>query len=301
MKPIYPSPREPVFLWFLPLLLLTSCMSNRWVQTEIHKDKDVMVYLEHRLEDDQIANPGYDHPYAIDSRELSEIFFRLRYQKPRFFQSPAIESVFYKQEASNLAEHITKALALAKPWQRIRFASFNKGGGLLFAVRRKTEGVVFLEADNRLHIAFSAINRETDPTEIHDPEMDLSRRDPLKYRTVYAMLDPQPWLDIQYSEDQRKMMYQWAVVDLNRIREWYPRRAPPHREGTAAIPDKPEEMVKEKTPPGPPPEPEPVPVKETEEDSVKASLERLKEYYESGLIDEEEYTAKTKEILDKLE
>ena len=295
------SPRMPIFMWCTPLLLLTSCMSSRWVQTEFYEDREFKVYLEHRVEDEQIVNPGFDHPCTIDPRELSEIFFRLRYQKPRLFQSPAVESVFYKQEASYLAKHLAEALAAAKPWQRVRFASFNKGGGLIFAVRRKTEGVIFLEAGNRLHLAFATVNKETDPTEIHDPEMDLSRKDPLKYHTAYTKLDPQPWLDIQYSEELSKMMPLWATVDLSRIREWYPRRAPPHREGIAELQEVPEERAEEKPPAGLPPRTEPAPTEEKAEDALKASLERLKEYYESGLIDEEEYKAKKKEILDKLE
>jgi hypothetical protein len=299
-------------------LILASCQTGRWKRSEVKDEKDYKTYLEHREEKEVIIEKDYAHPYSFDAREMEEILKGLQYQSPRLFRDPEMRHVFYNTEAAKLAPSLTDALGVANSWQRVRFVSYNLGGGLIFSARRKTEGVIFLEPGHRLNIAFTQINEELDPRDIQDPDKGMTYRDPLAIFSSNSPLVPKAWYEQHYSEERSRTHPLWIVVDLNKARKMMadhfknrlkpvtPVAAPVKEEkavpGAEARPAA-AEGAQVKAPPQPEPAAaeEAAPDKQLEEnDELKQSLQRLKEYYEEGLIDEEEYKIKKEEILKKL-
>lgn len=292
------------FLFLLPVLLLlcSSCVSGRWVQMEVYGEKELMVLLEHRLDDNKIVNPKYAHPYSFDTREITELLLGLHYRSPRIFQDPVIEPVFDRQETARMAPQLAKALATAEPWERIRFVSYNTGGGLLFSTRRKTEGVMFLEDGGQLNVAFVTVNRELEPGNIHDPDTGITRIDPLNIKSAQNPLEPQPWYKTRLDEKTHRPYPLWAVINLDRARELMAdsyKKTARQRKQKPAVEQAPVQNkagnVKKAAPPGPKIGPA-----DTTADPMEESLKRLKGFYEKGLIDEEEYKARRAEILDQL-
>jgi hypothetical protein len=310
--------RAPVILLLAVPLFCVSCKSGKWVRAGVVDEKDCKVSLEHLIVKEAIIEKNYDHPYSFDARELEEILKGLQYQSPRLFRDPEMINVFYKKEAGMLATHLSEALGVAHTWQRVRFVSYNYGGGLIFSARRKTEGVIFLEAGHRLNIAFTQINEELDPRDVQDPDRGMTYRDPLVIFSSNSPLVPKAWYDQHYSVERSRTHPLWIVVDLNKSRKMLEEHfkfklQPLTPEEKPAEEEKPVPVVESRpdaageTQAAPPPEPAPIAAEQAtpeekalEKDDLKQSLQRLKEYYEEGLIDEEEYKKKKEEILKKL-
>ncbi len=272
--------------FMLLLLLLSSCVSGRWVQDRIQGDGSVKVVLEHCLEEGQVVHWNYDHPAALDAAELAYVLRRFRYHKPRAFKDPVLEQAFKESQAVDLADALVSALASAESWERVRFASFSRQPGLIFDVRCKTEGVIFLENANLLHIALLEINREADSSELIDPEMDISRSDPLAVSTTFTPLELPPWCEFKFDEEKKCKMPLWLIVNLDKARE-----ARLAEEGKPGAETPESASIGRRSPES---------LEGRAEDPVHEALKRLKKYHEEGLIDDEEYKAKKKDLLEKV-
>ncbi len=260
--------RASLLLCLLFLLaLLSSCAAGRWVQREIETGRDLKIVLEHRVADDVAMNPEYSHPAVLAAADLAAIFRRLHYRRPRTFKDPLVEPVFYPDQAEELAHAVAAALAAAERWERVRFASYCNRKSFFFNCRCKTEGVVYLKERNLLHIAFWEIDRESDSTEIFDPGMELTKNDPLTVRATRTPLEPASWYEPGIGERSCETMPLWAVVDLAEAKRTGPAEPPGRGPG----------------------------------DPVLEALRRLKQYHDEGLIDDEEYKAKKKVLLEKMD
>jgi len=207
-----------------------------------------------------------------------KIFKGLTYQDPRVFSDPEEENVFCPDEAYRLAKAVAEVLGSLDSTQRIRFASYNWGGGTLFSKQRKSEGVIFLKPRTKLNIAFTVINMDGDPGRAYENSyLKVTNDDPLRITFYQKPIQPKEWYTLMPADEAGETHSLWVVVDLDKVRGFFGKKP----EAETIVPK------------GPVPAPE---VKE--EDDLKRKLKRLKEYHDEGLIDEEEYKAKKKELLE---
>lgn len=279
----------------LPLLvtctmIFTSCSSTYWKLEKVSRSDQQTLYLEQFVSSGEIVDEGFAHPCTFHVSELTEIFKGLTYQDPRLFQDAEETSVFFPQDAFRLAKEVANILGTARSDQRIRFTAYNFGGGLLFSHQRKTEGVIFLKPAHQLNIAFVVINEDPPPDPIGGSGTDqeylkTSKKNPVRIVYTQAPLVPKSWYTLKPTEEEGKVHPLWAVVDLDTVRDMFK--------------DKIQSEVTE-----PPAEPKKKTVEPTpevkEEDDLKQKLQRLKEYYDEGLIDEEEYKEKKKQLLEEV-
>lgn len=304
--------RNPFFyvlilgITLLPLLL-TSCMSSYLERDKVVIEKMVKTYLEHRVTEDKIVEKGYAHPYSFATEELAMLMKSMRYQEPKFFSEPESIPVFQPAEADRLAGAIAQAMGTANSTQRVRFVSYSMAGWGILNAQRKTEGVCFLEEGGMLHFAFITINDKQDPREAGQPDPYLSYVNPLKIRSAQCPLIPTEWSEIhQDTEDPTKKNPLWLVIDLEAARKWFkdqgqPVYQPVEGDGKPVPPTTiPEEDTQPKENPQEKTVKEEIAAPEEEPDTLKRDLKKLKQYFDEGLITEEEYKAKKAELLEKL-
>ncbi len=263
---------------FSGVLLLTACSGDRWVRDKVIEDSDIQVSLEHRKKNDTVAEQYYAHPVAMNHRLIAYILKGITYEDPRLFQEPTPMPVFFNYEIIRLAPALSDALVHADSNQRIRFLSYNMGGGLIFAARQKNEGVLFIRPENKLNIAFNFINEEIQPGDDYEETSYRAQRDPQKITASSTPLKPNDWYTLYRSEEDGKEYPLWAVVDLEKLDKLARTLELEQEEKTAVI------------------EPGETP----DQERIKERLEFLKELHDGGLIDEKEYEAKKKEILGEI-
>jgi len=286
-------------LFFLGAFFLSACGAARWVRTPVLKQKNIIITLEQRQEDGKIIQQKFDHPYAINLPEFEKLLKDLTYiEEAGLFSKEKKNPVFQTVEIDRLAPALADTLIKADASQRIRFTSFNRGKALIFSVSRETEGVMFIESNGRLNIAFSFINSEIDPNEATCPP-SLSRVDPLKIKNSDTTIIPtSPYAELHPFENG-KPAPMWVVADLEKLK--------------ATNNSAPAPIIKKKETPPADITPEPVtqviemektpPVQTSKnalQENIKAKLKYLKELLDEGLISEEDYNTKKRQLLDKI-
>jgi hypothetical protein len=288
------------FLLIVSVAFISACTGTRLVRTTITEQHDFNVTLEQHQEKGIIVSQKYAHPYVIDISDLEKLMGDLKYtEKSGLMRSEKQSSVFQAVEIDRLAPVLTDALAKADTSQRIRFTSFNQGDFLIFSVARKTEGVIFIEPAGRLNIAFNYINsnRQSGETTAVDPI--YSSVDPLKIKVSEITISATaPYAELHKFETG-KQAPMWVVADIEKLKETSTATVPvvntaeetaPAVAPKAGIKDTP---VENKAP------------NQASEDllkeDIKIKLKYLKELLDEGLISEKDYTAKKKELLDKIE
>ncbi|MGM0452029.1 MAG: SHOCT domain-containing protein [Thermodesulfobacteriota bacterium] len=290
-------------------LVLTGCATTRWESTELIEKQHLKVNLERRIEKDRPVAQGYDHPATVSADAIETILADISYMAPpRIWGDSEKRPVFQPEERKRLAPALSMALSKATPDQRIRFTSYNRGGGLLFSDRRKTEAVIYVDDKPRLHIAFSHINTalqhdqrpETVTTASKDPLEITSTDTPIVVRGDY-ITHHQP----SQSGQKRPM---WVEANLEKAktksRKDRPAPAEPGQnqeqagqgpEETAAPAPSVSGKDETKSPAAAPDQ------WQDRKQKIRTRLKYLKELYEDGLIDQTEYEAKKQQILNQIQ
>ena len=312
----------------LSAVMIGGC-STRWVQSPVVEQENMMVSLEHRVVKGDIAQKQYNHPYDMDSRDLKVLFTQLDYlDEPAIYGDPEQKPVFQKEEIDRLAPALTDALAAAEPHQRVRFISYNRGGGLLFRKDRKTRGVLFVEAGHRLNLAFSYVNYEIREKELQRFSPAEETLNPLAVKSSDTPIVVPAYAAHKQMADGGKYPM-WIRANMDKIEqaakavpESQPQApstetAEPAKTDKSTADDKQpaaesqpaekapaEKMAPEPTAPKAAPESKaksPADAWESRKAEIKERLEYLKDLYESDLIDTEEYDAQKKKLLKQLE
>ena len=211
-------------------------------------------------------------------------------------------AVFQGDEITRLAPVLASALAQADDSQRIRFTSYNQGKSFIFSVSRETEGVMFIEPDGHLNIAFNLINSEIDPTGTTAYPPGFSRVDPLKIKSSDTTIIPtDPYAEL-HGFDNEKPAPMWVIADLETLKETIKNIpaaivTPTHQAIPMAPTVDPESVIKKAE------TPKTAPVQASEDaiqKDIKNKLQYLKELLDEGLISEKDYNAKKSELLDKI-
>lgn len=280
----------------LGLLLFAGCTGDRWVRTTVVNEDEMKIYLEHRVEDDIIKEQHFDHPFQFNPKELKAILKGLEYKEPRILKKDEQVRVFYDLEVATLTPALAKVMSSANSKQRVRFVSFNLGRTLIFSSPRKTEGVMFLEKGGLLNIAFSFINEDMDLDDRFDQTATYQYRDPMRIQSSRTPLVPKEWYTHATSAADGRLCPLWVVVDLKKTGEMYAGTPPP--EAGITTMEKPAEEAAKPTPEEVEEKPAPAETKGADQ-TLKDKLKFLQDLYNEGLIDEEEYKAKKKELLEK--
>lgn len=167
---------------------------------------------------------------------------------------------------------------------------------MIFSVARKTEGVIFVEPGGRLNVAFNYINANRESSEMNAVSPNYSPVDPLKIRNsgtpIAATAD---YLKPPHTEGG-KPAPMWIVADLQKLEapmspaveaaeEAPPAVAPSAENGIAPVDNRPFGLESE--------------VRLMEDTRTK--LKYLKELRDEGLISEDDFAAKKKQLLEKID
>lgn len=307
----------------LSVAMISGC-SSRWVQSSVVDKKNMNVSLEHRLVKGEIVQKQFNHPYDMDSLDLKFFLAQLDYfDEPAFYGDPKTKPVFQKEEIERLAPALTAALGKAAPHQRVRFISYNRGGGLFFKKDRKTRGVLFVEPDNRLNLAFSHVNHEIRERELQRFSEAEETLNPLEIKSSNTPIVAPDFARYKRSEEDGKHSM-WVTADIEEIaraavsvpekeektfhdgaesaetaEDALPDKAPAVRSRQETAPPS-EKTVPDKTAPEPPAQ-APGDTWKSRKADIRERLEYLKELYESDLIDAEDYETQKKKLLEQLE
>ncbi|MFW5908643.1 MAG: SHOCT domain-containing protein [Desulfosalsimonas sp.] len=281
--------------------ILAGCASTGWQETKVAEEDGVTVKLQKQVEKGATVEQNYNHPAGkIDTDLLTRVFRDLKYiDRSPILGRPVEKSVFQKQEIEKLAPAVAMAFKNADSDSRVYFSSFNYSTDTLLKKRRITEGVLFLDENKKLNIAFSWINQRVDvngePLLYGDRQLEAKSdaRDPLEtYDTAKKLA-----ADISYIKKAEirdgKEAPMWIKADLNVLAQT---QEAPEAE-TAGT----EKQEKKTYTADPEPDKEPEDIKEERRQEIRSRLKYLKELYEEGLITESEYENQKQQALEELQ
>ncbi len=281
------------------LVLFWGC-GARWERTPIVDNAEIYVSLERRVHGEQDGSPvggRYDHPFAADADRLARFFSELRYKEaPRFYGEAQNLPVFQPIEIRRLAPALAAALAKANPDQRVRFVSYNRGGGLIFKKMRRTGGLFFIDSQSRLNLAFGYINHEIMDEELLGAGEDKPFTDPLSMEAAEQTLMVSSDAVDHRTQNGDKMPL-WLTAEA----ELLSGGGKPAFSRGAAEDEKPAGEPAAGSQPSVADEPAGEEAWQRQREAVKKKLEYFKELHEDGLITTEEYKARKKEQLDRIQ
>ena len=256
-------------------LLAAGCGGPRWEYAVVEESRNQIIRIQHTLEDGRIEAQGYRHPADVDAQTMDFFLGALSYLERDlpFIGERKKNPVFQDGEIERLAPALSRALREADEDGRVAFTSFNSGGGLVFEKRRRTDGVVFVDPENRINIAFSWINTELPTDEAEAAALGEPPDNP------FAIKDARTPLKSDHSTIRPAMQADgrpyplWVLADLSDLE--------------AAVPDD----------AGPESDPRP---EKGHREAVRSQLEYLRDLHEDGLISDEEYEEKRKKLIDAI-
>ncbi len=286
-------------LFILSVVFLSACASSKWVRQPVVQQHEFVVSLEQHQENGGTVQQKYQHPYKLDLAVLEKLLGDLTYSETFGLMNEKRKSpVFQTVEIHRLAPVLAKTLSKADPGQRIRFASFNNEEALIFSISRKTEGVIFIEPNGQLNIAFNFINSDRHAGETSAFQYNYSTSDPLKIKTSDTPISATAPYIVLHKFETGKIAPMWVEADLDRLKE------SANTETNSTV------RTIEEIPPAVAPKTKDLdtPVEKTAPpqasgdvlEDIKNKLKYLKELLNEGLISEKDYNAKKMELLDKI-
>lgn len=298
-------------------VLFAGCTSSKWVREPVSSEYAFNVTLERQQADGRLLPHNYQHPYTIGHAELAKLLGDLTYLEKAGLMKPGKQApVFQADEIERLTPALADALAKADAGQRVRFVSFNLGESLVFAVARKTEGVLFVVPGGYLNIAFNLINSPRHPGENSALSPQYAKADPVKIETAEITVTPETGYAELHRFANGKQAPLWVVADLGRLPDAEraagsalkaPRETPQTPQEAVSTPSQASPaMAAEAAPASPAQSAVPVQVSDQSgEDKfrqeVKERLRYLKELLDEGLISEADYAAKKAQLLDRID
>lgn len=253
------------------LFVLAGCGGPRWQNIQVDEQSAYTVRVQHRVADDKVQTQGYRHPLVVDERILSDMLEQLTYRAKGVLVSSG-GPVFHELEVRQLAPALVQALSTADQNQRIFFSSFFREPGSALRERR-TDGVLFVDAQAQLNIAFANIRLLPDIDNMNPRSMD-GILEPLQVTDslVTLAMDAEHWH--HQLQSNAKPYPLWVKVDASLLYE--------------------SALGTESSDPS-------MGTVQQHRERVRTGLEFLQELHESGLISEQEYTERRSRLLDTLQ
>lgn len=265
------------------LLFAAGCGGPRWQDAAVDAQDGYTIRIQHRVEDETAGMHQYKHPdkHPVDiaPHELAFFMNDLAYTSRSIIAESQESPVFQDKEVDRLAPALASALGELGPNERIALTSFNRGGGLVFEKRRKTEGVIFMDGKNRLNLAFAVINEEFPPGQTMSAAAKEPPGDPLSVRSSSTSLAITADYMQPHDREDGKAYPMWVKADVQGLKI------------AAKAAERPEDA----------PVDVPVTDREKRRDHIRSQLEYLKELHDDGLITETEYNEKRRELLERIE
>jgi hypothetical protein len=231
-----------------------------------------------------------DHPFTLSQGQLESALASVHYFRPSAFSLKKDQGKEYELLASDdrefLAPHLSKAFERVTPDRWVDFSLEYFHGQGFIGVYRMTSGVMFVK-DGELNIVFREI-----ATSIA-PEESVMELNPIRNYSSYVRLVPREGQRLAVTEGRRKQVTHenWIIMPVAALAR---EQAPAGQTGIAT-----EEPSTEPSP-AISPAPASPPLPQAVQKPAKDRMLELRELYDSGLITEEEYQRKRKEILDEL-
>lgn len=281
--------------------IFSGCTSPKLVRTDVIKQFDYSVSLEHDQANEVNSLRGYAQPYVMDLAALEKLLGDLKYTEKGGLASTEQQSpVFQPAEINRLTPALVEALAKANARQRIRFLSFNQGKALMFSVPRKTEGLLFIESDGRLNLAFNSINADRKPSETTTSYAIDAKIDPLRINTSDTPITSvAPYAELHKLETG-KLAPMWIIVDLEKLQGSVSQTMVPKVKESQAVSPTNARQTEAMTTPAENAAQSQASAEALKED-IKNKLKYLKELNDEGLISEKDYNYKKMQLLDKID
>jgi len=240
------------------------------VATLIQKNSNFEVYLQQEIgKDKQPIHKGYQHPLSLSVQEIDRLLRSIQIKsQPGIFKRilsgprPDVEPAFTDGEIRGMSPGISKALAVATPADRVAFRLKHPRGIFTPGL---TTGVLYAKED-RLEFILGNYwylpppATESPYTPVEDP-LDIKNG-----QTVTVV--PGPFQNL-YPPDRTRLKNRWLIIDYKGLLA-----SPPEQE----------------------PQEPPIPEQGV---GIEEKLKTLKNLLDQGLITEEEYQGKKKELLNR--
>lgn len=283
------SRRWPLLVFsVLCLIFLAGCIGNKRVSTMVYEEKNRTVRLESHLgQDKKPIEYGYQHPATLTQKDFEKLLSSIYIKRPKTLLGLLIpvlgskdqEPAFSLDEIQFLSQHLPEALAEAKPNQRVTFLLQRPRGMWRQEI---TSGALFIRKG---HLNFILANDRA----MLDQEKNTTvpyEDDPLNVYEdgAFEILpgDHQELVkaDQKMLDQERSLPKTWLVMDYQKILSLQP-AAEPQAVSGPALQTSPQTQSSEPNPASP----------------LEEKLGVLKRLREQGLISEEEYQTKKKELL----
>jgi len=223
-----------------------------------------------------------DHPHKFDQQQMESLLNALQYFQPGFFSVTGnkgkVYDLFTEEETGLIAAPLVEAFETADTEQWVDFSVTTFRGQLLIGSFRQTDGVMFVK-NGKLNIIIRNIAEKKNPSE------ELASYDPT---TGYRGMSHLVKIPASELKDDN-----WLIIDLKSFYEALEQKPAPRdekqKDDEAADKAGPQESGRPKKQES-----------AKEEPSVKQRLKLLQELYDEGLITEQEYNKKRKEVLEEL-
>lgn len=311
-----PSPRRGRPQWAAVLFLssaacglLAGCSSNAWKKEVISANAGVVIYREHLENESGQVALGYKHPFDAPRGKMLYLLSQLGFEERYFLglKSPKNRFVFYPDQASALVEPLCRALATAKPDERIRFLVTESNWSNAFLGAEGTSGVAFSRQAGILEIALDRIQEKLSSDQVGDPATVVFRIDPTTYEGADPLVLP-AGTTVQVDPETKEMFPRWFRVDFAMI---VPPAAPtavaaPGLPGSGAQPPATPPTAATApaagaTPPATTPAAQPGTAASAEAEaryrSLRDQLETLKRLRTDGVLTEEQYTKAYEKVM----
>jgi len=254
-----------------------------------------------------------DQPADISAEQMRKMLTSVRYARawvnlPGSLGAKATKEydLFASDEVNELAVYMAKAFNQADSSQWVDFSLELFRGKSFIGLDRLVDGIAFIK-DGKLNLVFRNIGESMSAS-----EESVNNSDPFKYYPGSSKLIAGTGQEL--AKDKRdKTLKNWVKISMAAPAIQAEPAAQPEVEvepaepqaqpQVQAQPEQPKAQVKPKSEPAKP-QAKTQPAAEKKEPSpqksVKERLTDLRELYDKGLITEEEYNKKRKEILDKL-
>jgi hypothetical protein len=260
-----------------------------------------------------------DQPVDISSEQMKKILTSIRYSRawvnlPGSLGKKTTKDydLFTAEEVGELSVYLAKALSQADSSQWVDFSLECFRGKSFIGLDRLTDGIAFVQ-DGKLNLVFRNVSETLSAN-----EDSVNDSDPFKYYPGSSKLIVGPGQELGKTK-KGKATKNWMIIPLAAPEVQAAPPAEPVVETEPAPVPEPEkkEVAPVQEPPKPQVQPKPQPVKAKSEPkaqvkpaaekkesapqkSVKERLTELRDLYDKGLISEDEYNKKRKDILDNL-
>lgn len=280
--------RLTVFL-FATALCLSACATENWTRIPVDKGFQYRVSLE-QLGDRSAEQKPYRHPDHIKAEDLSNFLGTLTYQQSSMINTNNQQQVFQPDELERLVPALVAALAEAAPNQRVRFVSYNLRDTMLLPISQKTEGIMFVDHEGRLNLAFNDINEQRSAQESNAEQHRFSTSDPLKLTNRDTSLSSRAANTFHKKFANGEPAPLWLVTDITGLQQQ-----------SRPVADKAKPVAPPALPESQNLRPETIqPQDSGTEMTIKDKLKLLKELLAEGLITETDYAAKKQKLLDEI-